>query len=68
MFGLESVTWSEFLIFDAILCIVLDVILVIFATMMLKKGSQMSTDSIRRKRSRKEDVEEEEWSATEFSS
>lgn len=68
MFGLESVTWSEFLIFDAVLCIVLDVILVVFATMMLKKGSQMSTDSIRRKRSRKEDVEDEEWSVTEFSS
>ncbi len=68
MFGLESVTWSEFLIFDAVLCIALDVILVVFATMMLKKGSQMSTDSIRRKRSRNEDVEDEEWSATEFSS
>ncbi len=68
MFGLESVTWSDFLIFDAILCIVLDVVLVFLATVMLKRGSRISTDTIRRKRSRKEDVRNEDWSATEFSS
>lgn len=56
MFGLESVTWSDFLIFDAILCIVLDVVLVFLATTILKRSSQMTTDLIRRKRSRKEDV------------
>lgn len=56
MFGLESVTWSDFLIFDAILCIVLDVILVVFATTMIRKNSRISTDSIRRRRFRKEDA------------
>ncbi len=68
MFGLEFVTWSDFLIFDAILCIVLDVVLVVLATMMVKRGSRISTDAIRRKRSRKEDVGNEDCSATEFAS
>ncbi len=57
MFGLDTISWAKFIIYDFTICIIIDIILVLIYHL-TKKEKGESTDQIRRKKSQAEQGED----------
>jgi hypothetical protein len=51
MFGLNQVSWSEFLLLNLSFCVVIDLVLLLLLYFFSQKRGVESSDSIRRRRS-----------------
>lgn len=49
MFGLDSISWTSFLVFAVVLCVILDLVLIL--VIRLKRHKASSTDTVRKKKS-----------------
>ena len=51
MFGLNTISWSQFLLYDFVICIIIDFILVLYTILSAKREGEKSTSEIRLRRS-----------------
>ena len=51
MFGLNTISWSQFLLYDFVICIIIDFILVLYTILSAKRDGEKSTSEIRLRRS-----------------
>ena len=51
MFGLNTISWSRFLLYDFVICIIIDFILVLYTILSAKREGEKSTSEIRLRRS-----------------
>ena len=51
MFGLNTISWSRFLLYDFVICIIIDFILVLYTILSAKREGEKSTSEIRLRKS-----------------
>lgn len=50
MFGLNTISWSKFLLYDFVICIIIDFILVVYTVLASKREQKETTSQIRLRR------------------
>lgn len=51
MFEFNAISWSTFLLYDFVICIIIDLVLVLFCYLSSKKEGKESTNQIRHRKS-----------------
>lgn len=51
MFEFNAISWSTFLLYDFVICIIIDLVLVLFCYLSSKKEVKESTNQIRHRKS-----------------